>query len=465
MAPKFGTSGLRGLVVELTDDLVASHVRGFLNGCVTGQALYIGRDLRESSPHLADVVRRTARDFGVPTVDCGEIPTPALALAARAAGAGAVMITGSHIPADRNGLKFYTVAGEITKDDEARILSRLDLPASDLTAPATRDLEAGDLFKERYTSAFGADALLGAKIGVYSHSSVARDMMIEILQALGAEAIEFGRAESFVPVDTEAVDAATRAQLIAWAKEIALDAIISTDGDADRPLLTDAQGVVVPGDVVGQITAQLLQADVVVTPVSSNTGVEAGGKFAKVVRTRIGSPYVIAAMEDHAGAKVVGYEANGGFLLGFDAQGPAGLLPALPTRDCILPLLAALVAARGENGIDIRARVAREPQRFTASDRIENTPTEASQRYLAALAGDAGARAALLSAVGLGAEAALDKTDGLRMTADGGQVLHLRPSGNAPEFRIYTEAESAEVASTIFNTAFRQIEAEIKAML
>ena len=67
-------------------------------------------------------------------------------------------------------------------------------------------------------------------------------------------------------------------------------------------------------------------------------------EFTAVHRTRIGSPYVVAAMEAalaaDAGAKVTGYEANGGFLTGFDAQGPARPLAALMTRDCLLPVIA-----------------------------------------------------------------------------------------------------------------------------
>ena len=83
-------------------------------------------------------------------------------------------------------------------------------------------------------------------------------------------------------------------------------------------------------DVMGQITAEFLGAETVVTPVSSNSGVMQKG-FGAVVQTRIGSPYVIAGMEA-AGGRVAGYEANGGFLLGFDAKGPSGPLSALLTR-------------------------------------------------------------------------------------------------------------------------------------
>ena len=122
MPPKFGTSGLRGLVTEMTPDLVGAHVQAFIRACPVGTGLFVGRDLRPSSPAIAGMVADAARAAGLVVTNCGDVPTPALALAAMEAGAGAVMITGSHIPADRNGLKFYTPLGEITKEHEAAIL-------------------------------------------------------------------------------------------------------------------------------------------------------------------------------------------------------------------------------------------------------------------------------------------------------------------------------------------------------
>lgn len=125
MAPKFGTSGLRGLVTELTPDLVRAHVAAFLRACPLGSGLFVARDLRDSSPRIVADVIAAAHGIGVDVTDCGAVPTPALALAAMGAGAAAVMVTGSHIPADRNGLKFYTPTGEITKTDESAILAVL----------------------------------------------------------------------------------------------------------------------------------------------------------------------------------------------------------------------------------------------------------------------------------------------------------------------------------------------------
>jgi phosphomannomutase len=436
MPPKFGTSGLRGLVVDLTAELVASHVRAFVTKCPVGTGLFVARDLRPSSPDIAQMVIDAGQAAGCAVTDCGAVPTPALALAAMDAGAAAVMVTGSHIPADRNGLKFYTPDGEITKDHETAILGALDTPRPDLAGPdVVQNTTAGAVYVARYTAVFGAAALADMTIGVYSHSTVGRDLLMDILRQSGARVIELGRSDRFVPVDTEAVDTATRAQLMAWAKTHKTDAIVSMDGDGDRPLLTDAAGMVVPGDVLGQITGAYLGADIAVTPVSSNTGAQT--VFARVVRTRIGSPYVIAGM-DAAGGRVVGYEANGGFLLGFAAKRLAPLM----TRDSVLPMLVPLVLARTQG---VAAVVATQPARFTAADRLQDVPTKLSKALIARLGSNAAARRDFLAQLG-GIFADIDTTDGLRITLTDGRIIHLRPSGNAPECRFYAEAATTQRA-------------------
>jgi len=451
MAPKFGTSGLRGLVAELSDGLVAGYTRAFLAAVPHRGRLLVGRDLRPSSARIGAAVTAAAREAGLEVADCGELPTPALALAAMAAGAPSVMVTGSHIPADRNGLKFYTATGEITKADEAAILAAYagDRPAP--PAPAMPEPGALPAYRARYVTAFGPAALKGLRLGVWQHSSVARDLLAGLLADLGATVVPLGRSDAFVPGDTEAVDGATRAMLASWAAEHRLDAVVSTDGDADRPLVADGSGAVIPGDVTGTLTALALGATTVVTPVSSNTMIEATGRFARVVRTKIGSPHVIAAMEA-AGAEVrkVGFEANGGFLLGFPAEGPAGPLAPLMTRDAMLPILLPLAEAVRQNR-SLAALVAALPARRTAADRLEGVATEASQALVSRLAGDAGERAALFAR--LGAEAGIDLTDGLRIAFASGAIVHLRPSGNAPELRCYAEAGTeAEAAALVRDT-------------
>lgn len=458
MAPKFGTSGLRGLVTELTEALVADHIRAFIAACPTGTGLWVGRDLRPSSPALAGIVLRTAQAEGLATVDCGDVPTPALALAAMGAGAAAVMVTGSHIPADRNGLKFYLPHGEVAKADEAAILAALGRRPAGRTGPETVvNAGVGRAWVARYATAFGPRALEGLRLGVWSHSAVSRDLVLDSLRALGAEVMELGRSDHFIPVDTEAVSPEARRALALWAAEQRLDAILSTDGDGDRPLLTDAAGRVIPGDVLGQITAAVLGAEVVVTPVSSNTGVEAAGRFARVIRTRIGSPFVIAGMAAAGPARVVGYEANGGFLLGYAATGPAGPLPPLATRDSLLPMLAPLSRARAAGGL--AALVAQEPPRFTAADRLEGVAPDRARALLEGFEADPARLAAFPAALGEVLTDRIDRTDGLRLTLASGRILHMRPSGNAPEFRLYAEAESTDMAGKLLEQGLVRLRA------
>lgn len=447
---KFGTSGLRGLVCEMTDALCARYARAFAAHLAASgarpRAVLIGRDLRPSSPRIARACAEALAGIGVDVAECGALPTPALALAAGARGLPAIMVTGSHIPFDRNGLKFYRAQGEITKADEAGMLACLDAPAP---AGAGRgrireDAEAARLYPRRSLDFFAPRLLAGKRIGVYQHSAVGRDLIGEVLAGLGAEVVALGRTEAFVPIDTEAVRPEDEALARGWARAHGLDALVSTDGDGDRPLLGDETGALLRGDVVGVLAARHLGAEAVATPVSSNTVLERSRWFSRIARTRIGSPHVIAAMEaliaqgGPAGGLVVGYEANGGFLLGGPVTGASGArLAPLMTRDAMLPMLAVLALA-ARTGRPLSALSADLPARFTASDRLAEFDSARSGPLLEALAGDAAARARLLG--GIGAVEDVDLTDGVRMTLEGGEIVHLRASGNAPELRCYAEA-------------------------
>lgn len=451
MAPSFGTSGLRGLVTDLTDELVRDYTHAFLS-TVGGGVLYLGRDLRPSSPHIAAIISKTAQAAGMDVVYCGALGTPALALASMQAKSPAIMVTGSHIPADRNGLKFYLPDGEISKADEAAIAAAYSNRMWYRTGAAGSykyDTKAEIRYVDRYVTAFGKGALSGLRIGVYRHSSVARDTMERIFSRLGAEVVPLGHSDNFIPIDTEAVDPETCNRLAGWCREYRLETVVSTDGDADRPMLTDASGKVIPGDILGVMTARLLGATAVVTPVSSNDMICQLPDFDRVIRTRIGSPFVIEGMKRAGAGKVVGFEANGGFLLGFDAHLDGPLAP-LPTRDCMLPILAPLCAARQAN-TNLAGLVAGLPARFTFADRIQQIERKKATHLLNALIGDAALRQTFFTHFGKIDE--IDQTDGLRVQFESGNTVHLRLSGNAPEFRIYVQAGSEVDARKMMSNA------------
>lgn len=459
----FGTSGVRGKVDALTDEACFAYATAFLQAVAERgggeRAVALAYDLRPSSPRITAACAAACAAAGWRAISCGAIPTPALAHYGIQRGLPAVMVTGSHIPFDRNGIKFYTGAGEILKPDEAAIAAaEVEVDGDAFEAGMLRrppalpavDPAARELYRRRYLDFFPAGMLRGRRVGLYQHSSVARDLCAEILAELGAEVVALGRTDTFVPVDTEAVGEEDQRRARAWASEHRLDALASTDGDADRPLLADESGTWFRGDVVGLLCAKFLGARTVVTPVSSNTCVERCGAFPRVVRTRIGSPFVIEAMADAARqgeAPVVGYEANGGFLLGnpVERQRAAGraALAALPTRDAMLPILA-LLAMAAEEGCPLSKLASGLPSRHTASDRLQEFARADSGRLLERLASAPDALAAFFAEVGQVAE--LNQVDGLRVTLRSGEIVHLRPSGNAPELRCYAEADEPERA-------------------
>lgn len=456
----FGTSGARGLVEQFTDEACAAFTLAFLDvmrKSFAFDSIAIGIDRRPSSPLMAAACAAAARQAGCDVQYYGVLPTPALAFQAMQDRIPCIMVTGSHIPFDRNGLKFYRPDGEIDKQDEQAIL-HTDLP---FTWAGTADLpeqfeRARDTYMARNLSAFPADMLKGKRIGLYEHSSAGRDINRAVLSALGAEVISLGRTEQFVPIDTEAVSVEDRERGLNWSQEHKLDAILSTDGDGDRPLLGDEQGHWLRGDLVGLLCARYLGVATLAVPVSCNTAIEASGVFQQVKRTRIGSPYVIAAMQEVAndGQQVAGFEANGGFLLGSDIALNGQNLPALPTRDALLPALA-LLADCHARGVTLSALVANLPQRYTASDRIQNFPSQRSQELIAKWRENP---ADLLTATGLPTQVQdINTTDGLRLTLDNGLIVHLRPSGNAPELRCYAEADSQQEAETLTQTVLRHI--------
>ena len=448
---RFGTSGARGLVSAMTDEVCYAYALAFLQAVAAdAKTIVLGHDLRPSSPRIVAACAAAIEATGRQVIYAGALPTPALAFYAEQIGAPAIVVTGSHIPFDRNGIKFYRADGEISKVDELAIAqAQVEVPSIIvLTELPLPDVRVGQTYVQRYVDFFGTSALAGAKVAVYEHSSVARDILRVIFEGLGATVISLGRAEVFVPIDTEAVRAEDVAQAKLWAQQQQFDMLVSTDGDADRPLIGDETGVWLRGDVAGILCAQFLQADVVVTPVSSNTAVEKCGAFAQVIRTRIGSPYVIAGMESAvANGAVVGYEANGGFLLGSKIVRNGRSLAALPTRDAVLPMLALLCLAR-ERACPVSKLAEMLPARFSASDRIQNFATERSAALLAQLLVSPYFLAETL-APNAGAISHIDQTDGLRATFENGDIVHLRPSGNAPELRCYAESNSADLAKSL----------------
>lgn len=456
----FGTSGARGLVSDFSPRASAAFTFAFLKSQNMPARLALGMDNRPSSPDIASACIAAAKHLGVTVDFYGVLPTPALAHTALGDDIPSIMVTGSHIPFDRNGLKFYRADGEISKQDEIAILSAdIELPEIVVEALPEVSSRAVDNYKRRFLDIFPAKVLEGKRIGIYEHSSAGRDIYAGLFESLGAEVVALGRSDSFVPIDTEAVAEEDMQMAQGWQKTHHLDAVFSTDGDGDRPLLSDETGRYLRGDILCLLAAQALGVDTLAVPVSCNTSIESSALFDQVARTKIGSPYVIDAMKElnSTGAKVAGFEANGGFLLGSDLSIHGKTLTALATRDAVLPVLAVLTySPDAQSQSKISDLVAALPQRYTASDRVKDFPREKSVAILQSILTEP---SEFLNKVGLGELSVtnIDQTDGVRVSLSDGSIVHLRPSGNAPELRCYTEADTEGHAGALLRQVFANL--------
>ncbi|NLB64370.1 MAG: phosphomannomutase [Fibrobacter sp.] len=451
----FGTSGARGLVVQMTDAVCYAYTQAFLQYMATQNCphyiLAVAGDLRPSTGRIMAAVSKAAQDMGWQVHNCGRVPSPAVAQYGLQRQIPSIMVTGSHIPDDRNGIKFNTHLGEITKADEKGITAQVvEVPSEELCS--TKDLgvdsetECVAEYQQRLVDFFGKQALEGWRLGVYQHSTVGRDVAVELLEALGAEVIALGRSEVFVPVDTEAIRPEDQDLARQWAQEHKFDALISMDGDADRPLLADARGNWWRGDVLGIVAARALGIAAVAIPVSCNSAAEKSEYFQQVERTRIGSPFVIAGMEalQKDFGPVAGYEANGGFLLQNQVNLKGKSLSALPTRDALLPVVATLGWAKQQN-LSLAQVAEQLPERFTASNRLPEFPTAQGRACLQKFTENTVANLAEKWFGALcGSFVQADFTDGVRMEFDSQEIVHLRTSGNAPELRCYNESHDAQ---------------------
>ncbi len=581
---KFGTSGLRDTVENMTDMECYINTRGFLRYLSKlgefnqGDTVALGGDRRPSTFRIKRAVAAAVQDAGGIVEDQGLTPSPALAYYAITGGMPSIMVTGSHIPAHRNGIKFTKKTGEVLKSDESGILENVKgeraqvyssfykegalfnykgmfnddyaKTAEKLLRDKKHSGKAVNEYIGRYIEVFSRiSSLAGKRMFLYQHSAVGRDIIKEIFEGLGAEVIapeasveitytsEDGRpitnniplrSREFVSVDTEGVSIQTMAVFRNMMNKYDADIGITVDGDSDRPLLVyriyvngepTTEVDYVTGDILGVLALSGLEfmgvdVNAACVPVSANDAVSSvcKEKDIELTLTKIGSPYVIAAMNDslnnHPGDRfpvwnVFSWEANGGFLIGNDIAVQEKVLKALPTRDAVLPLILVvnLICLRNITISDLLSEL---PPRFTFAGRKQEFPVEKSKAVIDFISpkntGDVkevifsenGREASVITlenriseiidkdellnikkvleniftaGYGFSGISKINYLDGVRIYFDNGEISHLRPSGNAPEFRNYAIADSLERAKEIVRLGIEKFIPELAEQL
>ncbi len=336
---RFGTDGVRGPAGVAPIDEAGAWKIGNAAAWWSSQQgvplVFVGRDPRPSGAALAEAVVRGAIAAGAQVVDLGVASTPVVGHAqgetlAAGRAATAVIVTASHNPARDNGFKVLGPTGRKPDDAAAAVLeSAFDAPAF---APGGTVRHAGDAAQAAYAAALadrlgvlkglaGRRVVIDLAAGAASRSRLwLRSLLHEVdVRFIGVAGEVNGGCGSEHPEGlAEAVVAC------------GADAGLAVDGDADRALLVDATGRVVPGDsLLGLLTASIAPARVAVS-LMSTAAFEGWFPGVRVERTPVGDRHLADAVLDRGAG------------LGGEESGHVVLASAWPHADGLLVGLLAL---------------------------------------------------------------------------------------------------------------------------
>ena len=352
----FGTDGIRGVPGEYplddaTLDRVGLALGNYLRslGSAHGEAprVLIGRDTRESGPHIAERIACGLAAGGANPVSAGVLTTPGVAwLVNREGFAAGVVISASHNPYHDNGVKLISSAGMKFPDVieialESFVLSSRETVSASKALRLHDNEKIDDDYLAGLTQALlpGAN-LAGMKIVLDCANGAASDLAPRLFRSLGADVLAMNHAPDGKNINADSGSLHPEAMQKRVAQSGAALGV-AFDGDADRAVFSSATGKLVDGDGVLLVVARYLKSagklkgNVVVGTTMANLGLERALEHSglKLARTAVGDRYVLEEMQ-RIGANFGG-EQSGHILFLDDATTGDGMLTALKLASII----------------------------------------------------------------------------------------------------------------------------------
>ncbi|MDD1612478.1 MAG: phosphomannomutase/phosphoglucomutase, partial [Methylococcaceae bacterium] len=258
----FRAYDIRGIVGSaLTQEIVYDIGRALgteakARGC---QTLVIGRDGRISSPGLAQSLANGIVTTGCNILDIGMVPTPVLYFVAyHVDGQCGIMITGSHNPADYNGIKMV-IKGETLAEERIQSLKKcIEMQSFAVDAPG--NIEKNSRYGNEYIGTVCDDVHLGRpmKIVIDCGNGVVGDIGPKLFRTLGCEVIELyceinGAFPNHHPDPSKPENLE---ELIMAVKHYQADLGLAFDGDGDRLGVVDSKGRIIWPDRQMMLYAQ-----------------------------------------------------------------------------------------------------------------------------------------------------------------------------------------------------------------
>jgi phosphoglucosamine mutase len=352
----FGTDGIRGIPGEYPlDDATLDRV-GLALGNYLGSAgrahgdsprVLIGRDTRESGPHIAERIACGLAAGGASPVSAGVLTTPGVAwLVNREGFAAGVVISASHNPYHDNGVKLISSTGMKFPDAIETALEQFVLSSRDaVSAAKALRLHDNEKIDDDYLAGLAQALLPGAKLAgmkivLDCANGAASDLAPRLFRSLGADVIAMNHAPDGKNINANCGSLHPEGmQKRVVQSGAALG--VAFDGDADRAIFSSAAGKLVDGDGVLLVVARylksagMLRGGVVVGTTMANLGLERALEDSelKLARTAVGDRYVLEEMQ-RIGANFGG-EQSGHILFLDDATTGDGMLTALKLASII----------------------------------------------------------------------------------------------------------------------------------
>ena len=346
----FGTDGIRGIpgesplddaTLERTGRALGEYLRSQSDVQGDSPRVLIGRDTRESGPHIADHIAGGLVAAGAQPVSAGVLTTPGVAwLVNREGFAAGVVISASHNPYHDNGVKLISSSGMKFPDAVEAQLEKSILSASgSVPGAGTVHPKVDEKLHEDYLGGLREAAIAGAKfagmkIVLDSANGAASALAPRLFRSLGADVVAMNDAPNGKNINAGCGSLHPEAmQKRVVESEAALG--VAFDGDADRAIFASASGKLIDGDGVLLVAGRYLQSahklkgNVIVGTTMANLGLERAldKSGLKLVRTDVGDRYVLEEMR-RIGANLGG-EQSGHILFLDDATTGDGMLTAV----------------------------------------------------------------------------------------------------------------------------------------
>jgi phosphoglucosamine mutase len=325
----FGTDGIRGIANRdpITPDFALKL--GKAAGCYLRREkrhprIVIGKDTRLSGYMIESALMSGICSMGTDVYLVGPMPTPAISFLTRSLKAAAgIVISASHNPFEDNGIKFFGADGRKLPDEVEleieKVLAKPEIegPVGEGVGRAYRVEDAVERYTEFARSSVGENCRLdGLRVVIDCSNGAAYEVAPALLREMGAEVITVGCEPNGTNINA-GCGSTEPAMMRQTVTRVGADVGIALDGDADRVIMADENGMIVDGDDILFLWSLHvsdkghLSGDAVVGTIMSNVGLEAALKKngIRLIRAPVGDRYVYEKMLKEGSA--IGAEPSG----------------------------------------------------------------------------------------------------------------------------------------------------------